>query len=52
MGYLMSEKGIGPTEEKVKAIDNTGERKTASEVKSFFGLVDLLMQQEETGAMN
>ena len=49
----MSEKGIGPTEEKVKATDNTRERKTASEVKSFFGLVNLLiMQQEETGDMN
>lgn len=40
MGHLISEKGIGPTEEKVRAVVNAREPKTASEVRSFLGLVN------------
>ena len=40
MGYLVSETGIGPTEEKVKAVVNAREPETASEVRSFLGLVN------------
>ena len=38
MGLLLSEKGIGPTESKVKAIVDAAEPKNASEVRSFLGL--------------
>jgi hypothetical protein len=40
MGHLVSDKGIGPTEEKVKAVVDAREPKTASEVRSFLGLVN------------
>ncbi|XP_028415017.1 uncharacterized protein K02A2.6-like [Dendronephthya gigantea] len=40
MGHFVSEKGIGPTEEKVRAVVNAREPKTASEVRSFLGLVN------------
>ena len=40
MGHLLSERGIGPTEEKVKAVVNAREPKTATEVRSFLGLVN------------
>ncbi|KAF7709013.1 hypothetical protein HF521_018070, partial [Silurus meridionalis] len=39
MGILLSEKGIGPTEERVRAVREAREPKTASEVRSFLGLV-------------
>ena len=38
MGLLLSEKGIGPTEGKVKAIVDATEPSTASEMRSFLGL--------------
>ena len=40
MGFVLSKNGIGPTEEKVKAVANAREPKNASEVKSFLGLVN------------
>jgi len=40
MGMLVSEKGIGPTEERVKAVVEAREPTTASEVHSFLGLVN------------
>lgn len=40
MGILLSEKGIGPTEERVLDVREAREPKTASEVRSFLGLVD------------
>ncbi|XP_050958284.1 uncharacterized protein K02A2.6 [Labeo rohita] len=39
MGMLLSEKGIGPTAERVQAVVNAREPETASEVRSFLGLV-------------
>ncbi len=39
MGILLSEKGIGPTEERVRAVRQAREPKTASEVRIFLGLV-------------
>lgn len=39
MGILLSEKGIGPTEERVRAVREAREPKTSSEVRSFLGLV-------------
>ena len=39
MGHVLSSKGIGPAEVKVKAIVETREPETVSEVKSFLGLV-------------
>ena len=39
MGLVLSQRGIGPTEEKVKAVTETCEPQNASEVKSFLGLV-------------
>lgn len=39
MGILLSEKGIGPTEERVRAVRQARKPKTASEVRSFLGLV-------------
>lgn len=38
MGILLSEKGIGPTEERVRALQETREPATVSEVRSFLGL--------------
>ena len=40
MGHVLSEKGIGPTEEKVKAVSDAREPENASEVRSFLGLVN------------
>ena len=40
MGFLLSEKGIGPSSEKVKAVRNAERPKSASEVRSFLGLVN------------
>ena len=41
MGSLLSMHGIGPTESKVEAVVNAREPKTADEVRSFMGLVNL-----------
>ncbi|KAJ8416539.1 hypothetical protein AAFF_G00358270 [Aldrovandia affinis] len=38
-GILLSEKGIGPTEERVRAVSEAREPENASEVRSFLGLV-------------
>ena len=40
MGILLSQKGIGPTEERVRALQETRELKTVSEVRSFLGLAN------------
>ena len=40
MGFVLSKRGIGPTEEKVKAVVNAREPQNASEVRSFLGLVN------------
>ena len=40
MGYLLSEKGIGPTESRIEAIVNAREPQDAEEVRSFLGLVN------------
>jgi hypothetical protein len=40
MGHLVSDKGIGPTEDKVKAVVDAREPKTVSEVRSFLALVN------------
>ena len=40
MGMLLSEKGIGPTEERVKAILTAREPENVSEVRSFLGLAN------------
>ena len=40
MGILLSEKGIGPTEERVRALQETREPTTVSEVRSFLGLAN------------
>ena len=40
MGVLLSEKGIGPTEERVRALQETREPETVSEVRSFLGLAN------------
>ncbi|KAJ8344863.1 hypothetical protein SKAU_G00290560 [Synaphobranchus kaupii] len=39
MGILLSVKGIGPTEERVRAVSEAREPENASEVRSFLGLV-------------
>ena len=41
MGLVLSQQGVGPTEEKVKAVNEAREPQTVSEVKSFLGLVNL-----------
>ena len=41
MGFLLSEKGIGPSSEKMKAVRNAERPKSASEVRSFLGLVNI-----------
>lgn len=38
MGILLTKKGIGPTEERIRAIVETREPENASEVRSFLGL--------------
>ena len=40
IGILLSEKGIGPTEERVRALQETREPETVSEVRSFLGLAN------------
>ena len=40
MGHDLSEKGIGPTEAKVEAVRNAREPRSATEVRSFLGLVN------------
>ena len=40
MGILLSEKGIGLTEERVRALQETREPETVSEVQSFLGLAN------------
>ena len=40
MGLVLSQQGIGPTEEKVKAVKEAREPQNVSEVKSFLGLVN------------
>lgn len=40
MGFLLSEKGIGPSSAKVEAVKNAETPKSASEVRSFLGLVN------------
>ncbi|CAB3981067.1 Hypothetical predicted protein [Paramuricea clavata] len=40
MGHLVSDKGIGPTEEKVEVVVDAREPKTVSEIRSFLGLVN------------
>ena len=40
MGYLLSTRGIGPTESKVEAVVNAREPASVAEVKSFMGLVN------------
>ena len=40
MGILLFEKGIGPTEERVRALQEAREPETASEIRSFLGLAN------------
>jgi len=40
MGHLLSEKGIGPTQSRVKVLQDAREPKNSSEVRSFLGLVN------------
>lgn len=40
MGLVLTQKGIGPAEQKVKAVKEAREPQTVSEVKSFLGLVN------------
>ena len=40
MGRLLTIKGIGPTEEKVKTVVQAREQQNASEVRSFLGLAN------------
>lgn len=40
MGHLLSNRGIAPTAERVKAVKNTKTPQTAAEVSSFLGLVN------------
>ena len=40
MGFLLSERGIGPTDAKVKAVQNATRPTCATEVRSFLGLVN------------
>ena len=40
MGYLLSTRGIGPTEAKVEAVVNAREPESVAEVRSFMGLVN------------
>ena len=40
MGHVLSEKGISPAEEKVKAVFEAREPKSATEVRVFLGLVN------------
>lgn len=40
MGYLLSDQGIGPTSSKVEAVKNARRPESASEVRSFLGLIN------------
>ena len=40
MGLVLSERGVGPTQKKVKAVTDARETENVSEVKSFLGLVN------------
>jgi hypothetical protein len=40
MGHVLSDRGVGPAEVKVKAVVEAREPKTAAEVRSFLGLVN------------
>ena len=40
MGHMLSERGIGPAESKVKAVRDARKPETAAEVRSFLGLVN------------
>lgn len=40
MGFLLSEKGFGPTSAKVEAVKNAERPTSVSEVRSFLGLVN------------
>ena len=40
MGFLLSEKGVGPTETKIEAVRKAERPTVASEVRSFLGLVN------------
>ena len=40
MGYLLSTRGIGPTESKVEAVVNAREPESVAEVRRFMGLVN------------
>ena len=40
MGHVLSANGIGPAENKVKAINDAREPRTAAEVRSFLGLLN------------
>ena len=44
MGHVLSEKGIAPTEEEVKAILEARRPTTVSEVRSFLGLVNFCLR--------
>ena len=44
MGHVLSEKGIGPMEEKVKAVSEAREPECASEVRSFLSLENFCAQ--------
>ena len=40
MGHMLTEKGIGPTESRAKALQEAVEPKNSTEVRSFLGLVN------------
>ena len=40
MGLVLTRQGIGPTKEKVRAVNEVCEPQSVSEVKSFLGLVN------------
>ena len=40
MGYLLSTRGIGPTDSKVEAVVNAREPESVAEVRRFMGLVN------------
>jgi hypothetical protein len=40
MGHVLSARGVGPAEIKVKAVVEAREPKTAAEVRRFLGLVN------------
>ena len=44
MEYLLSTRGIGPTESKVEAVVNAREPESAAEVRSFMGLVKFIVK--------